>query len=45
MKSAGLSACFKEEGVITIKMSMPTSLAFVWLKCSEVKKNLLHLIS
>lgn len=25
MKSAGLSACFKEEGVIAKKMSMPTS--------------------
>lgn len=40
MKSAGLSACFKEEGVITKKISMPRSPT-----CSEVAKNFSHLIS
>ena len=45
MKSAGLSACFNEDGFITKKMSMPTSPAFLWLICSEVTKNLSRLIS
>lgn len=45
MKSAGLSACFKEEGVITKKMCMPTSPEFLWLRSSETFKIPSPLIS